>query len=59
VQSGYLERAEDPNDRRAKVLRLTPSGAKLVDAGIQERYRWMDELAATWMRGTMQRSPMR
>ena len=46
VQSGYLERAEDPNDRRAKNLRLTPSGAKLVDDGIQERYRWMEELAA-------------
>ena len=46
VQSGHLERAEDPNDRRAKNLRLTPSGAKLVDDGIQERYRWMEELAA-------------
>jgi len=46
VQSGYLERAEDPNDRRAKNLRLTPSGAKLVNDGIQERYRWMEELAS-------------
>ena len=41
VQSGYLERAEDPNDRRAKNLRLTAAGAKLVNDGIQERYRWM------------------
>ncbi|NWF63301.1 MAG: MarR family transcriptional regulator, partial [Chloroflexi bacterium] len=23
VQSGYIERAEDPNDRRAKMLQLT------------------------------------
>jgi len=45
VQSGYLERAEDPNDRRAKNLKLSANGAKLVEDGIQERYRWMDELA--------------
>ncbi len=46
VQSGYLERAEDPNDRRAKNLRLTAAGAKLVNDGIQERYRWMEELVS-------------
>jgi DNA-binding MarR family transcriptional regulator len=45
VQSGHLERAEDPNDRRAKNLRLTANGAKLVADGMQERYRWMEELA--------------
>jgi DNA-binding MarR family transcriptional regulator len=47
VQSGYLERAEDPNDRRAKLLRLSKEGDKLVSTGIEERYRWMDELSAT------------
>ncbi len=46
VQSNYLERAEDPSDRRAKLLRLSENGAKLVDDGIPERYRWMDELAS-------------
>lgn len=46
VQSGYLERTEDPNDRRAKLLRLSENGAKLVENGIQERYRWMDELTS-------------
>lgn len=44
VQSGYLERAEDPNDRRAKLLRLSGDGERLVSKGIEERYRWMDEL---------------
>lgn len=44
VHAGYLERAEDPSDRRAKLLKLSPSGAKLVEEGINERYRWMDEL---------------
>ncbi len=45
VQAGYLERAEDPSDRRAKTLKLSPKGAKLVDEGVNERHRWMDELA--------------
>ncbi len=46
VQSGYIERAEDPNDRRAKMLQLTPKGRGLIEAGKTERYRWMDELAS-------------
>jgi|SRR5690606_6958271 len=44
VQSEYIERAEDPNDRRAKVLQLTPKGRDLVNAGVEERYRWLDDL---------------
>ena len=47
VNSGYLERAEDPNDRRAKNLKLSTNGTKLLDEGMQERYRWMDDLAAS------------
>ncbi len=46
VNSGFLERAEDPSDRRAKLLRLSENGAKLVNEGVQQRYRWMDELAS-------------
>jgi len=46
VQAGYIERTEDPSDRRAKLLKLSTNGAKLVDNGIQERYRWMDELTS-------------
>lgn len=44
VQSEYIERAEDPNDRRAKVLQLTTKGKDLINAGVAERYRWLDEL---------------
>ncbi|GMV35133.1 MAG: hypothetical protein DCC59_16020 [Chloroflexi bacterium] len=44
VQSGYIERAEDPNDRRAKMLQLTLKGRELIEAGRTERYRWLDEL---------------
>ena len=47
VQAGYIDRTEDPTDRRAKLLKLSTNGAKLVDDGIQERYRWMDELVGT------------
>ncbi len=31
ITKGLLERSEDATDRRAKLLRLTPEGVKLVD----------------------------
>jgi DNA-binding MarR family transcriptional regulator len=46
VQSGYIQRVEDPEDRRAKLLSLTDKGRELIQQGLQERYRWVDELAA-------------
>ncbi len=46
VQGGYIERAEDPSDRRAKNIQLTSKGKKLIETGINERYRWMDELTS-------------
>ena len=45
VQNGFIERDEDPKDRRAKLLNLTDKGRKLIQQGIEERYRWVDELA--------------
>ena len=45
VQSELIERMEDPNDRRAKQLSLSKKGAQLVEQGIEERHRWMDDLA--------------
>ena len=44
VQAGYLERAEDPNDRRARLLPLSAKGRKLIEQGFKRRYRWMDTL---------------
>jgi DNA-binding MarR family transcriptional regulator len=44
VQSGFIVREEDPNDRRAKLLNLTKNGQELVQQGHEERYRWVDEL---------------
>jgi DNA-binding MarR family transcriptional regulator len=47
VQAGHLERIEDPSDRRAKVLTLSVQGQELIRQGVEERYRWMDNLTAT------------
>ena len=45
VHSGYIVREEDPSDRRAKLLNLTGKGRHLIEQGIEERYRWVDDLA--------------
>jgi DNA-binding MarR family transcriptional regulator len=45
VQNGFVQREEDQNDRRAKLLNLTDKGRELVQRGIQERYRWVEQLA--------------
>jgi len=45
VQAGVIGRAEDPHDRRAKQIQLSPKGKALIENGMSERYRWMDRLA--------------
>jgi DNA-binding MarR family transcriptional regulator len=45
-QAGYLERTEDPTDRRAKLLTLSAKGEELIQQGTEERYRWMDDLTS-------------
>ncbi len=46
VQADFVERAEDPADRRVKLIQLSPSGKKLIEAGLAERYRWMDGITS-------------
>ena len=45
VQQGYIERTEDPNDRRVKQLKLTSKGAGIVQGGILVRRKWMENLS--------------
>jgi MarR family transcriptional regulator, organic hydroperoxide resistance regulator len=45
VQSGFIQRVEDHHDRRAKLLSLTDTGRELIEQGMKERYRWVNELA--------------
>ena len=35
VKDGYLERTEDPEDRRVKRLALTPRGVALIEQGLK------------------------
>lgn len=44
VQAGYLERTEDPKDRRSRLLPLSAKGKKLIEQGFKRRYHWIDEL---------------
>ena len=44
VLQGLIERSEDPRDRRAKRLVLTPKGRALVESGIEARSQWIEEL---------------
>ena len=46
VHADYLERTEDPIDRRAKLLTLSAKGEELIQQGTEERYRWMDDLTS-------------
>ena len=45
VQSGFIQRVEDHHDRRAKLLSLTDKGGEIIEQGMTERYRWVNELA--------------
>ncbi|WP_437853925.1 MarR family winged helix-turn-helix transcriptional regulator [Sorangium sp. So ce363] len=45
VQRGLLARQEDPEDRRAKTLALTPLGRRFVDRASVERVRVIMETA--------------
>jgi len=47
VQSGLLERAEDPSDRRAKLLTLSEKGRLLIESGIEARTSWVNDLVTT------------
>jgi DNA-binding MarR family transcriptional regulator len=49
-QKGYIERRPDPEDRRVRLLEITPSGREVKDAVQAEiqrgEERWLSELTA-------------
>ena len=45
VNMGFMERAEDPEDRRVKRINITERGRELVHNGIEARLKWMQDLA--------------
>jgi MarR family transcriptional regulator for hemolysin len=44
VGLGYLERTEDPGDRRVRQITVTANGSRLIESAIAARHRWMEEL---------------
>lgn len=45
VEQGLVLRQEDPDDRRSKILTLTPSGKEIVVKAIQARHAWLADFA--------------
>ena len=46
LKDGWVERAEDPNDRRAKQVTLSAKGRALIENGMEARNRWTASLLA-------------
>jgi DNA-binding MarR family transcriptional regulator len=46
VQQRLVERIEDPHDRRAKRLSLTPTGQRLLDLSREARLAWTGDVVA-------------
>jgi DNA-binding MarR family transcriptional regulator len=44
VQQGLLERAEDPKDRRFKLVTITEQGRTLITGSIENRQKWLFDL---------------
>jgi DNA-binding MarR family transcriptional regulator len=44
VQMGFIERTEDPEDRRAKQLTLTNKGREIIARGVETRSKWVEGL---------------
>jgi DNA-binding MarR family transcriptional regulator len=47
VEEGLVERSEDPEDRRHKLLVLTPAGREMVRESMEIRQSWLASLANT------------
>ncbi len=43
VDQGWIDRTENPNDRRGRHLTLTPAGKMLTEEAQKFRHAWIDE----------------
>lgn len=48
TKNGYLERTDDPDDRRASQLALTPRGRRMLKAATQARIDLIHQAVAGW-----------
>jgi len=48
VDEGWIQRAEDPNDRRMKKITLTEKGCTVLSESIDARMGWIEDLAANF-----------
>lgn len=44
VGLGYLERSEDPADRRVRQITVTARGRRLIESAVAARHRWIEAL---------------
>ena len=47
VQLGLIQRSEDPDDRRVKILVLTEKGFQALEEGMRAQQDWIKELSDT------------
>lgn len=47
VEEGWVKRSEDPDDRRHKLLELTPAGREMVRESMEIRQSWIVSLVDT------------
>ncbi|HWI34391.1 MAG TPA: MarR family transcriptional regulator [Lapillicoccus sp.] len=48
VHHGLLDKIGDPDDRRAQLLSLSPSGREVIDKLVRGRGQWFGQLLASW-----------
>jgi len=48
VQLGLVEKIDDPDDGRAQLLSLTPTGSQVIDDLIARRGEWFEQILVGW-----------
>ncbi len=48
AQHGLIEKIGDPDDGRAQLLSLTPTGVEVIEKLVRDRGQWFELLLASW-----------